>query len=128
MAKGSRSSVRKTNNQKLKSKVFGPVESARTERLSAKLLELAQQSKPEKAETQKANTEVEAEEPTTDAQADEQTEGLTPSCISCHLPYSLAQHAKESTTTAEEEQLYTALGLSSDILGFGEDGRLLLAF
>ncbi|KAE9374369.1 hypothetical protein N431DRAFT_371883 [Stipitochalara longipes BDJ] len=46
MAKGARASTKKANNQKLKSRVFGPVESARTERLSAKLLELASQPKP----------------------------------------------------------------------------------
>ena len=44
MAKGLRSSRNKTNNLMLRSKVFGPVEDARKERLSAKLLELA--SKP----------------------------------------------------------------------------------
>jgi hypothetical protein len=46
MAKGARASTRKANNSKLKSRVFGPVETARTERLSAKLLELASQPKP----------------------------------------------------------------------------------
>jgi hypothetical protein len=46
MAKGARASTKKSNNQKLKSRVFGPVEIARTERLSAKLLELASQPKP----------------------------------------------------------------------------------
>jgi hypothetical protein len=49
MAKGARASTKKANNQKLKSRVFGPVESARTERLSAKLLELASQPKPKPA-------------------------------------------------------------------------------
>jgi hypothetical protein len=43
MAKSARASGVKKNNQALKKKVFGPVESARNERLSAKLLELAQQ-------------------------------------------------------------------------------------
>ena len=46
MAKSSRASTRKANNQRLKAKVFGPVEAARAERLSAKLLELAAQPKP----------------------------------------------------------------------------------
>ena len=41
MAKGLRSKVKKANKQRLKSNVFGPVEEARKERLSAKLLELA---------------------------------------------------------------------------------------
>lgn len=48
MAKGLRSSTRKANNQRLKSNVFGPVEAARAERLSAKLMELANQPKPQR--------------------------------------------------------------------------------
>jgi hypothetical protein len=48
MAKGLRSSVKKANRSKLRSRVFGPVEDARTQRLSAKLLELATQPKPSK--------------------------------------------------------------------------------
>lgn len=47
MAKSKRSSVRKANNQRLAATVFGPAEAARAERLSAKLLELAKQPKPE---------------------------------------------------------------------------------
>lgn len=46
MAKSSRASTIKANNQRLKAKVFGPVESARQERLSAKLMELVSQPKP----------------------------------------------------------------------------------
>lgn len=46
MAKGARASTKKANNARLKAGVFGPVESARNERLSAKLLELASQPKP----------------------------------------------------------------------------------
>ena len=41
MAKGLRSSRKKTNKSKLRSNVFGPVEAARKERLSAKLIDLA---------------------------------------------------------------------------------------
>ncbi|KAM0281329.1 hypothetical protein ACHAQH_003597 [Verticillium albo-atrum] len=48
MAKSARASTRKANNRRLKQNVFGPVESARTERLSAKLLDLAAQPKPQK--------------------------------------------------------------------------------
>ncbi|KAI1840784.1 hypothetical protein JX266_012991 [Neoarthrinium moseri] len=50
MAKSSRASTVKANNQRLKAKVFGPVESARMERLSSKLLELAAAPKPPKPE------------------------------------------------------------------------------
>ena len=46
MAKGARASSIKANNAALKSKVFGPVETARTERLSAKLLALAAAPRP----------------------------------------------------------------------------------
>ncbi|KAK2761396.1 hypothetical protein FQN54_001918 [Arachnomyces sp. PD_36] len=46
MAKGLRSSVRKRNKTKLRATVYGPVVDARTERLSAKLQELASSSKP----------------------------------------------------------------------------------
>ncbi|KAL8359843.1 hypothetical protein RB601_007590 [Gaeumannomyces tritici] len=50
MAKSQRASSRKNNNQRLKRNVFGPVEAARTERLSAKLMELAAQPKESKME------------------------------------------------------------------------------
>ena len=46
MAKSLRSSIKKGNKARLRSRVFGPVEDARTERLSAKLLELAASAKP----------------------------------------------------------------------------------
>ncbi|KAI0603403.1 hypothetical protein F4775DRAFT_29407 [Biscogniauxia sp. FL1348] len=48
MAKSSRASSVKSNNQRLKAKVFSPVEEERNARLSAKLLELAAQPKPER--------------------------------------------------------------------------------
>lgn len=46
MAKGARASSIKANNTALKTKVFGPIETARTERLSAKLLALAAAPRP----------------------------------------------------------------------------------
>ncbi|TKA63671.1 hypothetical protein B0A55_11292 [Friedmanniomyces simplex] len=45
MARSARSSAIKKNKSGLRKKVFGPVETARNERLNAKLLELAQQPK-----------------------------------------------------------------------------------
>lgn len=50
MAKGLRASVNKSNKKVLRNRVFGPVEQARNERLSAKLMELASQPKPERPE------------------------------------------------------------------------------
>ena len=46
MAKGLRASTKKANRSKLRSKVFEPVEDARTQRLSAKLLEIASRPRP----------------------------------------------------------------------------------
>jgi Protein of unknown function (DUF2423) len=46
MAKSLRSSVIKTNKTKLRARVFAPIEKARNERLSKKLLEIASQPKP----------------------------------------------------------------------------------
>jgi hypothetical protein len=48
MAKSSRASTNKANNQRLKKNVFGPVEAARAERLSARLMALAAEPKPVK--------------------------------------------------------------------------------
>lgn len=53
MAKSARASSRKANNVKLKRNVFGPVEAARTDRLSAKLMELIAQPKPVHEEAKK---------------------------------------------------------------------------
>ncbi|KAG6088668.1 hypothetical protein E4U15_005450 [Claviceps sp. LM218 group G6] len=50
MAKSARSSTKKANNRRLYAKVFSPAEAARNERLSAKLLELAKQPKPESSD------------------------------------------------------------------------------
>lgn len=47
MAKSARASGIKKNKAVLKKRVFGPVETARNERLNAKLLELAKQPKPD---------------------------------------------------------------------------------
>lgn len=58
MAKGARASSKKANHVKLKGHVFGPIETARNERLSAKLLEIASQPKP-KAPVEEAAMETE---------------------------------------------------------------------
>ncbi|RDW59279.1 DUF2423 domain-containing protein [Aspergillus mulundensis] len=56
MAKSVRASVQKRNKAKLRSTVFGPAVDARTERLSAKLQELASQPKPSATEKSKKDT------------------------------------------------------------------------
>lgn len=54
MARSARSSAIKKNNAVLKKRVFGPVESARNDRMSAKLLELAKAPK-EKMEVEQTS-------------------------------------------------------------------------
>ncbi|GAM40781.1 hypothetical protein TCE0_041r13393 [Talaromyces pinophilus] len=71
MAKSIRSSTKKRNHAKLRSTVFGPVVDARTERLSAKLQELAAQ--PLKIETSKDNTE---ENSKTEAEAEDESDKM----------------------------------------------------
>ncbi|KZF21266.1 hypothetical protein L228DRAFT_249055 [Xylona heveae TC161] len=80
MAKGLRSSQNKNNKSKLRSNVFGPREDARTERLSAKLLELASKPKPTDGGDAKMETEEKdaVAEPQTqdDASKPEENEGM----------------------------------------------------
>ncbi|KIH90700.1 hypothetical protein SPBR_01073 [Sporothrix brasiliensis 5110] len=80
MAKSARASSRKNNNQKLKKNVFGPVESARTERLSAKLMELAAQPAPVKEAKEDPNAMEDVadanEEPTPSDQLKEETSAM----------------------------------------------------
>lgn len=61
MAKSARASVRKRNNANLRAKIFGPAHDARTERLSAKLQELASAPKPEQEKVMDVDTKEEQE-------------------------------------------------------------------
>ncbi|CAK7243187.1 MAG: hypothetical protein STHCBS139747_004698 [Sporothrix thermara] len=77
MAKSARASSRKNNNQKLKKNVFGPVESARTERLSAKLMELVAQQIPAKEDKADENAMEDGnEEPTPSDQLKEEASAM----------------------------------------------------
>ncbi|KAL5337105.1 hypothetical protein BJX70DRAFT_400017 [Aspergillus crustosus] len=62
MAKSGRASIIKRNRAKLRSTVFGPAVDARTERLSAKLQELASHPKPSDQEKPKTTTDMDAQE------------------------------------------------------------------
>jgi hypothetical protein len=68
MARSARSSGIKKNKAVLKKRVFGPVETARNERLSAKLLELAN--------APKEKMEVEVEKPEESKATEGATEGM----------------------------------------------------
>ncbi|KAJ5205615.1 hypothetical protein N7491_003755 [Penicillium cf. griseofulvum] len=60
MAKSVRASVSKRNRANLRKKVFGPLVDARTERLAAKLQELAAQPRPEPPKKSMKEQEIEA--------------------------------------------------------------------
>lgn len=81
MAKSSRASSKKFNNQRLAATVFGPVEAARQERLSAKLLELARQAKPEPAEM-KIDDDADAQDKAADDSMDVDAKKPTRAAIS----------------------------------------------
>ena len=77
MAKGLRASTRKRNNAKLRSTVFGPVIDARTERLSAKLQEIAAKPRPDQERGMEVDSTDEKGTPAEDdASADAITEGM----------------------------------------------------
>lgn len=141
MAKGARSSVRKTNNQKLKKNVFGPVEDARTKRLSEKLLELAQQPRPAKDDMEiEKDREPRAvqschrdshtnpfSEPADDAQPQETEAAGLSIRASWPVPHTLEED-NHNEPTAQEHSFYQLLGLSN-IVGFGSKaGEVTLEF
>ena len=153
MAKGLRSSVKKSHRTKLRSRVFAPVEDARTERLSAKLLELASQPRPAKTDmeldedngtntplthqiprhsTRSNSSPASKSDAQADAHQDQQAEGLSP-CISWSIPRALSEGTADAPPQKlkrqiEEDLFYSLLGVCSDIVGFDERGDLLLAF
>lgn len=75
MAKSQRASSRKRNNAALRSKVFQPSTDARTERLSAKLQELASQPKPEEEKAMDVDEPVQESKEEGSASADAVDEG-----------------------------------------------------
>ncbi|OAL51288.1 hypothetical protein IQ07DRAFT_643390 [Pyrenochaeta sp. DS3sAY3a] len=125
MAKSARASSKKANRTKLRARVFGPAEKARAERLHAKLLETIQQPKPEKTDMDIA------EDTTTEETKDE---GLSKGSflLTAPIPTSLTEASSQPQDSAKESRdlnhLYFCLGLSSDIVGFSEEGDLQFAF
>lgn len=160
MAKGLRSSTKKSNRTKLRSRVFEPVESARAERIHAKLLELVQQPKPEPQK--KADMELDSAEGTILPPNSHHLHTLLTKCdnsattavhdttkdddypkgsyiLSAKIPHSLTSldthidTSKHSTNPVAKDDcdmrnFLFHLGLSSDIVGFTNDGDLKFAF
>ncbi|KAF1822635.1 uncharacterized protein K489DRAFT_212565 [Dissoconium aciculare CBS 342.82] len=147
MAKSARASGIKKNKQALKKRVFGPVEIARNERLSAKLLALAKQPKPEREEmdVQLESEKKSSKKSKSDIDPASNAEGGMPSLsanspLSSMLLRSLSPHtaiAGQQLQTPPptppdsprlediaHEHFYLALGLSTDIDGFTNTGEL----
>jgi hypothetical protein len=153
MAKGLRATTKKNNRVKIRARVYAPVDEARTERLSQKLLELASQPRPAKTEmdvdaekgkpaiaTQlsprmfvQTNNSAEFSSKDQDAQT---AEGLS-FRFSCPVPASLSDSEGESEGGEEkqrdmeadgDEMFYHLLGLCTDIDidGFGKGAELLM--
>lgn len=127
----------KIKRRALSSRVFKPVEDARAERLSAKLLEIAQQPKPERPQAMEVEEDKKENDETWNGIDEEEkepaAEGLSRSPLwSWPIPHSLQQEEVDisgaSECAAEDEAFYAALGACSDVLGFHENGDLVLAF
>lgn len=111
MAKGLRASVNKRNKSKLRGRVFGPAEAARTERLSAKLLELAQQPKPTK------DTEMLVDGQSSKGTSIErvlfrQTSAGTNTCCSDHPATADSEEAEKAATEGQSLTLPSSFALS----------------
>jgi len=143
MAKGLRASVKKNNRTKLRSRVFAPVEDARTARLSAKLLELAQQSKPAKTEMDLEPVKETTSDQQSSVEEPQQAEEGVSYGISCPIPASFSDseggsegdderpshpRAESLSPSSGDSMFYHLLGLSNDVVGFGWSGRLLMQF
>jgi hypothetical protein len=151
MAKGLRATTKKNNRVKIRARVYAPVDEARTERLSQKLLELASQPRPGKTDMELDPEKGESPPPAqispiifvctnnsaevSSKHPDTQTaEGLS-FRLSCPFPASLGDSEGESEGGEEkqkdaeadgDEMFYHLLGLCTDIGGFGRGGELLM--
>lgn len=99
MGKKLHSSRAKTNKSHLRQNVFGPVEQARAERLSAKLLEIAQQPNPEKTEmeiTQTATEEKSTKDADEEQMKDAEADGEGSCCAFARALVTLSAHGLSS--------------------------------
>lgn len=122
--------MKKSNRTKLRASVFGPVESARAERVHAKLLDTINQPKPD---PKKAEMEVDS----ADSAKDEAELSKGMRILTAKMPLSLSDQPSSTTTldsksraqdSLESGNLFHLLGLCSDVVGFTDEGNLNLAF
>lgn len=147
MAKSARSSVKKTNRARLKSRVFGPAEDARTKRLSEKLAAIASTTPMDTEKESKAAEPVqESKENSGDTQGASRSSLSIPipramfAAKTCHLPLTPpptppATHAVPVASSDEDEDVHPdesfffhLLGVAADITHFDDLGNLVLEF
>ncbi|KAF2238611.1 hypothetical protein EV356DRAFT_529066 [Viridothelium virens] len=102
MAKSLRSTRNKVNKSSLRKKVFNPVETARLERLSSKLLDLAQQPRPER--TAMEVEKMAAEEKPATAENEEQMEDAEVEGEDIDMNDAQPSRAKRSQSKAEQRR------------------------
>ncbi|KAG9197075.1 hypothetical protein G6514_002480 [Epicoccum nigrum] len=141
MAKGLRASSERTNRRKLRTKVFGPVETARAERLHAKLLATINSDKPAPPKNKVANestflpptvcTALALALTDTAAAATEAKDDVEKGSFFLSAPVppclSSTRTADEADSTAMRDFCFY-LGLSADICGFTAAGDVQFAF
>ncbi|KAI9844096.1 MAG: hypothetical protein M1837_005810 [Sclerophora amabilis] len=153
MAKGLRSSVKKTNRSKLRSRVMGPVEDARRQRLSAKLLELSSNPKPANPEIptetkmevledgeavlssaavarEVAHMRTELPNHAGGEEKDPKKSGGGSKLLSMPVPaFLLAPNCDADPAGPEASAFFTAMGLigGDSIQGFAHDGSILFS-
>ncbi|KAL5444445.1 hypothetical protein PMIN07_010344 [Paraphaeosphaeria minitans] len=123
MAKGLRSSSKKSNRTKLRARVFEPVENARLERIHQKLLVTAQQPKPETAKEKEMDLDSAEDTAAAAAANDASKEEDFPKgsfFLSASIPQSLCAPSTLDANPApaqedvETRTLYDLLGMDVD--------------
>ncbi|KAK6506967.1 hypothetical protein TWF481_005424 [Arthrobotrys musiformis] len=128
MAKSARASTKKASRSRIRNNVYAPVEQARLERLSARLLAIAQPSTSRTTsggdhmdEDDLADATNRQEQHTEDQAFKAAQQGNL--FFDLPLPLSLVDE-DSSGDESEDEAFYRAIGLFGDIQGFGMDNTL----
>ncbi|KAF3080579.1 hypothetical protein TWF569_001200 [Orbilia oligospora] len=128
MAKSARASTKKASRSRIRNNVYAPVEQARLERLSARLMAIAQPSTSRTTtggdhmdEDDLADATTRQEQHTEDQAFKAAQQGNL--FFDLPLPLSLVDE-DSSGDESEDDAFYRAIGLFGDIQGFGMDNTL----
>ncbi|KAK6541662.1 hypothetical protein TWF694_007454 [Orbilia ellipsospora] len=128
MAKSARASTKKTARSRIRSTVYAPVEQARLERLSARLMaSIAQSSTPRTTSADHMDEDDLVDATTRQEQhtEDQAFKAAQQGNLFFDLPLPLSLMDEDSSgDESEDEAFYRAIGLFGDIQGFGMDNTL----